>query len=252
MRYPTLSTKDALAFAAQVSRDPKTANSISAAAFCAEYQGSLSTIGSADTKMVDLSRLEDVALLAEATARNPEMATASPRELERVESDLCGPVHEALCAFPVEVLDDQRFWRYLAVRHFGEFIIWRERKAFANGNIAKYFVAGTGVESLPLRLFLRGQSVISPKGTYELASAVPAGTDFWRSHVLRVRTGRAIPLARAFAEMQSRERLATTPLRQLASLINRTWANVVLTEYGAGDSNKLISHLRARAKNSTT
>lgn len=248
MRYPTLSTKDAYAFATQVTKDPKTANSIAASSFCAEYAGSLATIGSGDSKPIDLSRLEKVAAELERTARSPDMATATSRELERVESEICGAVHEALCTLPIEILDDQRFWRYLAVRYFGEFIVWRESKALANGNIAKYFVAGTGVESIPLRLYLRGQAVVSPDGTYELASAVPAGTDFWRSHVLRVRTGRSSPLARSFAEMQSKERLATTPLRQLARLINRMWANVLLTEYGQRDSARLIEQLRAKVK----
>lgn len=248
MRYPTLSTKDAYAFATQVTKDPKTANSVAASSFCAEYAGSLATIGSGDSKPIDLSRLEKVAAQVERTVRSPEMATAAARELERVESEICGPVHEALCDLPIEVLDDQRFWRYLAVRYFGEFIVWRESKALANGNIAKYFVAGTGVESIPLRLYLRGQAVVSPNGTYELASAVPAGTDFWRSHVLRVRTGRSSPLARSLAETQSMERLATTPLRQLARLINRMWANVMLTEYGQQDSAKLIEELRAKVE----
>ena len=246
MRYPTLGAKDALAFAAQVTKDAQTANSVAAAAFCAEYAGSLSTIGSTDSKPIDLSRIEKVAAEAERIARSPEMATASSRELERVESELCGPVHAALCTHPTEVLDDQRFWRYLAVRYFGEFIVWRESRALINGNISKYFVASSGVESLPLRLYLRGQAVISSSDTYELASAVPAGTDFWRSHVLRVRTGRTTPLARSLAEMQSKERLATTPLRQLARLINRMWANVLLSEYQAQDSAKLIAQLRKK------
>ena len=246
MRYKTLSTKDAYAFATQVTKDPKMANSIAASSFCEEYAGSLATIGSGDSKPIDLTRLEKVAAELERTARSPDLATATARELERVESEICGAVHEALCTLPIEILDDQRFWRYLAVRYFGEFIVWRESKALANGNIAKYFVAGTGVESIPLRLFLRGQAVVSPNGTYELASAVPAGTDFWRSHVLRVRTGRSSPLARSFAEMQSKERLTTTPLRQLARLINRMWANVLLTEYGQRESSKLIGQLRAK------
>jgi hypothetical protein len=246
MRYPILSTKDALAFATQVTNDTKTANSVAAAAFCAEYAGSLSTIGGTDSKPIDLSLIEMVAAEAERIARSPEMATATSREIERVEGELCGPVHAALCVHPIEVLDDQRFWRYLAVRYFGEFIVWRESKALTNGNISKYFVASSGVESLPLRLYLRGQAVISSSATYELASAVPAGTDFWRSHVLRVRTGRANPLARSFAEMQSKERLTTTPLRQLARLINRMWANVLLSEYEARDSTKLIAQLREK------
>ena len=249
MRYPTLSTKDALAFAAQVTKDTKTANSVAAAAFCAEYAGSLSTIGSTDPKSIDLSRIEKVAAEAERIARSPEMAAATARELERVESELCGSVHAALCTHPIEVLDDQRFWRYLAVRYFGEFIVWRESKALANGNISKYFVASSGVESLPLRLYLRGQAVISSNGTYELASAVPAGTDFWRSHILRVRTGRSVNLTRSFAEIQSKDRLATTSLRQLARLINRMWANVVLTEYGPEKSHDLIVQLRDKAGN---
>jgi len=248
MRYPTLSVKDAHAFALQVSKDPKTANSTAAAAFCAEYEGSRSTIGSGDARPVDLTDFAKVAAEAERTVQMPEKATATPRDTERVESEFCGPVHEALCKLPIEVLDDQSFWRYLAVRYFGEFILWRENNALANDNISKYFVAGTGVESIPLRLFLRGQSIRSSQGSYDLAKSVPAGTDFWRSHILRVRTGRATPLARSFAEMQSRDRLTRDPLRQLAKLINRMWTNVWLTEYGPGECDKLIKRLREKVE----
>jgi len=244
MRYPTLSTNDALAFASRVTKDPNSANAVAAAAFCAEFAGSLTTIVSGDQRPIDLTRLERLAADAEKTTRGPGMATANPRERERVESELCGPVHEALSSFPTEILDDPRFWRYLAVRYFGEFIAWRENKALAEGNIGKYFVAGTGVESVPLRLFLRGQSIVAPDGSYELAEAVPAGTDFWRSHVLRVKTGRAINLSRSFAQMQSKDRLKTKPLRKFARLVNRMWANVVLTEYTPGDSAKLLGQLR--------
>lgn len=248
MRYPGLSVKDVHAFALQVSKDSRTANSTSAAAFCAQIVSSLPTIGSVDDRPIDIKELEKVAAELERTVQTPEMALATNRELEKVESEFCGAVHEALYNLPIEVLDDQRFWRYLAVRYFGEFILWRESNALSGGSISKYFVAGSGVDSIPLRLFLRGQAIRSSGGSYNLAKSVQSGTDFWRSHILRVRTGRATNLARSFADMQSKDRLPTGLLRQLAKRINRMWTNVWLTEYNSAECEELIGELREKVE----
>lgn len=248
MRYPTLSVKDAHAFALQVSKDPRTANSTAAAAFCAQFAGSLPTIGSVDDRPIDIKEFAKVSAELEVIIQTPKMATANNREVEKVESDFCGAVHEALYKLPIEVLDDQRFWRFLAVRYCGEFILWRESDALSSGNISKYFVAGSGVDSIPLRLFLRGQAIRSSTGSYSLAKSVQSGTDFWRSHILRVRTGRATNLARSFANMQSKDRLPTGPLRQLAKRINRMWANYVLTEYSSAACDELIEELREKVE----
>ncbi len=78
----------------------------------------------------------------------------------------------------------------------------------------------------------------------ELAGAIPKGTDFWRSHVLRVRTGTAPPVTRALVRSHREERLPTDDLRDLARRLNRTWTNVTLHGYGDDESDLLIAELR--------
>jgi len=91
-------------------------------------------------------------------------------------------------------------------------------------------------------MFLRGQ--ISWDGTdYSLAWAIPKGSDFWRSHILRVKTGSAPTVARAFANRQVVSRLETDSLRELASRLNRTWSNVVLHLYSEAEATKLLDEL---------
>ena len=121
--------------------------------------------------------------------------------------------------------------------------MWRESDALRSGNLLSYFRA-TGVECIPLRLFLRGQVVFEATGKYDLAAAIPEGTDFWRSHILRVKTGRDRNVARVFVDMQRDKRLLTKQLRSLARLINRMRANVFLSEYDVIKSKAVLDELR--------
>ena len=77
----------------------------------------------------------------------------------------------------------------------------------------------------------------------EYASVLPKATDFWRSHVVRVRTGTAPSLVRAFVDMQRQRRLPTDPLRQFAKALNRTWSNVVLSIYD-DEAQALVEEIR--------
>ena len=246
MRYPILSTKDVVAFAATITADHASANTTIAASFCAEYVGWSQSPLSESQKEIDLSAVAKITEKLPKLIRDAGGSKASPANREQLEGELAEAVHVALKLVPIEILDDARFWRYLAVRYFTEFIAWRESKALGKGNIEKYFASKESHESIPLRLYLRAQSVMGGSGGYELAAAIPEGTDFWRSHVLRVRTGRATPLTTAFAVMQSKQRLTTNPLRAFAKLVNRMWANVMLFEYSEKQATEVLSSLRTQ------
>ena len=138
--------------------------------------------------------------------------------------------------------DDPAFWRYLSLAHFWEFIRWREQRPFAAGNFEKYVDAESPTECVLTRVYARGASV---GGLNHLDSATAvAGTDFWRSHVLRVRTSTAPPVVRAFVEMQATHPLVTNDLRAFAKALTKTWANVVPTIYDDEDATALIAALR--------
>lgn len=138
--------------------------------------------------------------------------------------------------------DDPGFWRYLSLAYFWEFIAWRESRAFARGNFEKYVDGMTSPECVLTRMYTRGASV---GGLDHLESAEAVrGTDFWRSHVLRVRTGTAPPVVRALVEMQETRPLERDDLREFAKALTRTWANVVPAIYDDEDAGALISELR--------
>lgn len=143
---------------------------------------------------------------------------------------------------PTEVVDDRGFWRFLSLRYFWEFIAWREAEAFSKGNYLKYVDAARSTEAVLPRMYLRARAV-GGREHADLASAVPKGADFWRSHVLRVRTGSAPPLTRAFISKQADARLPTGRLRAAARRINRSWANVVLDLYGDEEARSLIDRV---------
>lgn len=161
------------------------------------------------------------------------------RDRDRFEGKASIRLLEVLAEVPAEVLDDRGFWRFLSLHYFWEFIAWREEGPFSAGNYLKYVNAATNTESVLPRMYVRAKAV-GGRAHGDLASAVRRGTDFWRSHVVRVRTGSAPPLTRAFARRQSEERLTTRPLREAAKRVNRVWANVVLHLYDDDEASELM------------
>ena len=84
----------------------------------------------------------------------------------------------------------------------------------------------------------------STDGDYSLVSGVPAATDLWRSHILRVATCTAPPVTRALLREQLHDRMSTDELREVARRLNRLSTNIVLALYDEADATKLIAELR--------
>ena len=188
---------------------------------------------------------DDIDLEPIASAARDIMGDArewTDRDRDRFEGKACMRLYEALSSVPTEVLDDRGFWRYLGLQYFWEFIAWREVGPFANGNHLRYVDAASATESVLTRMYLRAQAV---GGTShgEIAGAIPHGTDFWRSHVLRVRTSSAPALTRSFASKQVHSRLGTDTLRDVARRLNRLWTNVVLHTYNDDAAKEVIDGL---------
>jgi hypothetical protein len=211
---------------------------------CSELAAQLASGGepSIDLHAVWIGLGQDVDLPSiEAAAGEMIRAAQSwaDRDRDRLEGSECIRLLEALRHVSTEVLDDRGFWRFLSLRYFWMFIAWREEEAFARGNYLKYVDAASSAEAVLPRMYLRARAVGgSPYA--ELAAAIPRAGDFWRSHVIRVRTGSAPPLARAFATKQRDARLMTTPLREAAKRLNRTWTNVVLHLHDDAAASQLI------------
>jgi len=188
---------------------------------------------------VDLRKIELVAeTMVDAVRQSAESA-----DRDRIEGEYSVPLMVALEVVPFEVLDDPGFWRYLSLAYFWDFISWREEGPFDKGNHLRYVDCVTSTESVLTRMFLRANSV-GGRDHADLAGALEKATDFWRSHILRVRTGTAPPVTRAFVEEQKSDRLSTGPLREVARSLNRTWTNIVPQLYTQEEASELISGIR--------
>ena len=174
-----------------------------------------------------------------------ELLEGAIGDVEQFEGRLAAALHPWFTSIPIEVLDDPGFWRYLAVRHFWWFSSHRESEPISKGNVKNLVDASRPAEQIPLRLFLRTRA-IDVDGDVRLAGALPQSTDFWRSHITRVRLSSAPIVARAFAEAKladSERQLTTNPLRRVARRLNRTWANTNLDLYGPEDAQRLIEEV---------
>ena len=146
----------------------------------------------------------------------------------------------------VSVLDDPGFWRYLSMMWFWEFVQWREWEEpsrFKEQKHLRYVDGRISTECVLTRMLLRSMSLGGPDHQ-ELAACLPNATDFWRSHILRVRTASAPRVTRAMVELQRDDPLRTSDVREFAKRKNRTWTNVILHLYDYAEAFNLLTELR--------
>jgi hypothetical protein len=191
--------------------------------------------------------LDEGLLLSVLELYEQELADNPPSDKEMFEGRLAAALFNWLDSLPVEVLDDPGFWRYLSVKYFWWFIEWREEDPISRGNFDNLVDATLPAEQIPLRMYLRARSVADDKDA-SLAGQIPKSTDFWRSHIVRVRVGSAPNIARAFALSKRDEEvlgqpLKTERLRRVARRINRMWSNVYLDLYDENEGGKFVKEI---------
>lgn len=199
---------------------------------------------------LDVDRIDDVS--TELRHIHGELlSSARPVDPDQFEGTVGAHLHRTLedLAIDVTALDSPGFWAFLGTRYFWWFISWRHAATLTSGvypNYRKYVDGTNAAECVVLRAYLRARLVYEPAADepYRLTSSVPRGADFWRSHVLRVRTSSSPVLTRSFAIRQTTDRLGTDELRSFAKRLNRTWTNVVLHTYDADDAEALLNDLR--------
>ena len=192
-----------------------------------------------DGEALDYERIQQASIRIN---RKLNLHPEAIRDRDILEGKSAPILYEGLEGIEVAVLDDPGFWRYLSLQYFWRFISWREEQAFERGNYLKYIDGDKSTECVLTRMYLRVQALGGNEYNY-LASALPRSTDFWRSHVIRVKTGTAPPLTRAFVKKQRDDRLNTPELRQFARTLNRTWTNLLLNIYDDEEAAKLIEEL---------
>jgi hypothetical protein len=147
---------------------------------------------------------------------------------DQFEGAMAARLHRQLLGIDQAVLDDPGFWAYLATGPLWFFTRWREEPEKRKTETYRVYVDGRKNDAcVPLRMFLRAQAV-RDGGDYGLVDDMERGTDFWRSHVLRVKTGSKPELARAVVQEQVTNRMTVNPVREYAKRINRRWSNQVI------------------------
>ncbi len=229
MRYPTISTSKADDLVRRLVSGQRPA-----------VDAEVSWVGAGEE--VDLGPLDEA--VAQLKTRWLEfLGSDDGGRPEEFEGLAAGDLHRALRDLPIEALDDPGFWRYVSVARLWWFIEEREAGPISRGNHMNYIDGLRPAECVPLRMFLRAQA-IQDGDDYSLASSMKQATDFWRSHVIRVRTGGAPPLARSFTRLQTEKQMPTSPeLRPFARRLNRLWANVVLDRLDESDADQLMAEL---------
>jgi len=207
-----------------------------------------------DGPVFDPRTLEDARSHIERLIR-PSAPEAAGLDKDQIEGLAAIELHRALTesSATVPMLDDPGFWRYVALAHLWNFAAWREPKAFVPTEAQdrdgdgpekfKVYVDGKKfTECVPTRMWLR----VNMLGGREehLAWAVRLGTDFWRSHILRVRLGEHPAIVRAMVRRQADEatRLTTTQIRQVKEL-TRTAGNLVPALLDDEAADRLVGEL---------
>ena len=188
---------------------------------------------------VDLDPVRAAAVRIQDSCRNSESPDPDP-----VEGEAALLLFDALAETDEAVLEDPGFWRYLSVGIAGlyGFIRWREKKSFTDGTHYKYVGGLQPTECVLSRMYLRVRA-LGGAGNRDLASAIPWATDFWRSHIVRVRTSASPAVVRAFVKMQRDDRLTTNPLRKVAKDLSALRANVVLYDYDDREAETLLREI---------
>lgn len=171
-------------------------------------------------------------------------------------------IHAALDSLSIDHLEDKGFWRYLALFPFRWYLYAREGKSLQPQNFGGLLDSNSRqlgdedseTESLFVnqalyRAYVIGQAIrdeTDPVGLYSRVNSIPRGgpvTDFWHSHVLRVRIGRIGRVAHALVDATSGvpESEMKEFARRMAKLVTRLKSNVLLDGYHKSDVDGLIA-----------
>jgi hypothetical protein len=166
---------------------------------------------------------------------------------DRFEGSLAIQLHERLREFPARVLTDDDFWRYLAVRGLYEFISWRDGQSSGSPALASFGANGPRVnyDCVPFRMFVRADiaSIVAEVGSQDMDAldiSSIAGTDLWRSHILRSQSSYSPSYVRTLLEHHDRGVLPAAVVRDLAKRVKRVRSNVLIEALEAEDTQNMF------------
>ena len=189
----------------------------------------------------------------------------TPDEGYLLEARMAGPVHESVSKLGIDMLQDEDFWRYLALFPFRWFLLAREPELNPQdfGGIRKSIIElkdGTTeiqegkpswIYQLLYRTFLWGK-IAFEKGTpgqYGRATVIGElggpSIDIWHSHMIRTQLGQLGSVPHSLIDVLVKEIAKPSemkdPAREAAKLIARLKHNVLLDVYKKGESDVLVS-----------
>lgn len=159
---------------------------------------------------------------------------------DHIEGVLSSSLFEGLRNLDACVLTDPGFWRYLAVWEMFDFVQWRDGE---NCKLVS-FGAGSHIptwDCVPKRMFVRARIAFEAEaeGDWKELAGIP-GTDVWRSHVLRVKTGNSPALSAALLEAWDAKLIRTKEVRDVAKRIKRLRSNMVFELMDADQINAVL------------
>jgi len=129
------------------------------------------------------------------------------------------------------------FWSYLSFR-LATIIVWRyppnEKEGWGRNFLVKHAASEFPDGFLP-RIILRGQIA---SGSNEAEAFIQQ--DFWRSHILRVKTGYSQTMSQSFAEKVIRNRSLVEEQRQVAKKIRSLRSNIIFELLDKTDCDSLV------------
>lgn len=244
MRYPTLPGADATAYVE--ARRAADGGETSGLVAPIVYKGT----GAEATPIVEVAIREfreEFGRLQGRTSKAGAKAAGDP-ELTKdgVEGALSGSFYANLSELEAGPLTDPGFWRYLGCVEMFGFVRWRD----GQGCKLESFGAGSSFptwDCVPLRMFVRARICAMSSASDPDEVAAIAGTDLWRSHILRVKTGNAPELAVALARAWKRKEMTTDTVRDVAKRVKRLRSNVMFEILDANQVNDVLARQIAEA-----
>lgn len=184
--------------------------------------------------------------------------------VEFLEIQIAGPLFDAVNKLPIDLREDEDFWRYLALFPFRWYLLAREPELQPQdygGLHGRATSGGAGAEDgsesvsntamqyqLIYRTYLIGKAMRDESQTdvfARRASISPEGpvTDVWQSHIVRVRIGRIGQVAHALVD-----RVANCPreeqlsfARKLAKALTRLKNNISLDIKDKRETDQIVA-----------
>lgn len=185
----------------------------------------------------------------------------SATESYDLEAQMAGPIHSCLSQLGMDMLEDEDFWRYLALFPFRWYLVAREPEiqpqdfgGFAEEEIEPGVIKRTRkslILQLILRTFLWGKIAFDEdaQSPYFRATLISEkggpSIDIWHSHLIRTQLGQLGHMRHSFVDVVVSDiadpSAMKDPARKAEKLIARVKHNVLLDVYSKEQADSITS-----------